>query len=391
MKRIFKYIFHYHHWGVCITTFILLWLLKTITFNLDILNPVADALENFSASDIFFDIEHSGSEPEVSDLITIVDMTELHDRGDIGIMLEEINLNDPLLVGIDLIFEGVKDDEIGNEILENSVEGLSDIAVFSQKLVDYDSKQEEFTGSVRSYFANDFEINEAYTNLKNNMSGACVREMSIKQTCNGQEELSFPARLAAVFDESLYSRGNEDLMINYRNVKFPVIKWNEIAENCDLIEGHIVLVGTMTEEQDMHMTPLGKMPGLELQAYSLLTLLEHNDIDKLPLWATLLIAFFICYLLELCIDSTHRLIDKYPDSAILTFIKESELTILILMFIFIVASCWISFVLFVDHSILIDSDIIFALLVLLFEGQKIYTALIMSIKKLYTKQGSNRR
>lgn len=386
MKRFFKYIFHYHHLGVCITTFVMLWMLSTITFNLDILNPVADALDNFSASDIFFEIEHSGSEPEVSDLITLVDMTELHERGDIGIMLEEINMNSPLLVGIDLIFEGVKDDALGNEILETSIAELSDITVLSRKLIDYDSSKEEFTGSVRSYFAGDGNVTEAYTNLNNNMSGACIREMSIRQTCNGEDLLSFPARLAAVFDESLYSRENDDLLINYRNVKFPVVKWDEIAENSDLIEGHIVLVGTMTEEQDMHMTPLGKMPGLELQAYSLLTLLEHKDIKKLPLWATLLIAFVICYLLQLAIDSIHRLIDRYPNSAILTFIKESELTVLLVMFMFIVAACWMSFTFFVNHNILIEADIILALLILLFEGQKVYFALILSLKKKFKKK-----
>lgn len=381
MKLFLKSIFNYHHLGVCITTLLLLWLLKTITFNLDILNPVADALENFSASDIFFEIEHSGSDPEVCDLVTIVDMTELHSRGDIGFMLEEINMNDPLLVGIDLIFEGVKDDETGNELLENSVEGLSNIAIFSQKLVDYDSKQEEFTGSVRSYFANNFAINEAYTNLNNNMSGACIREMSIKQTCNGQEKLSFPARLAAVFDESLYSRENEDLMINYRNVKFPVVKWNEIAENSDLIEGHIVLVGTMTEEQDMHMTPLGKMPGLELQAYSLLTLLEHRNISTIPLWVTMIFTFILCYILVIITDAIHKLIDKHPQRVIFTFIKESELSILIILFIAVAAVCWISFILFIDYNLLIKIDIILATLILLFEGQKIYNAIIYTIKK----------
>jgi hypothetical protein len=134
------------------------------------------------------------------------------------------------------------------------------------------------------------------------------------------------------------------------------------------------------------MTPLGKMPGLELQAYSLLTLLEHKDIKKLPLWATLLIAFVICYLLQLAIDSIHRLIDRYPNSAILTFIKESELTVLLVMFMFIVAACWMSFTFFVNHNILIEADIILALLILLFEGQKVYFALILSLKKKFKKK-----
>lgn len=381
MKKFLKYIFNFNHLGVCAVTFAMLWLLKTLTFSLDILNPVADAMENFSAADIFFEIQHSGSEPEISDIITIVDMTELHDRGDIAMLFEEINMNDPLLVGVDLIFEGVKDNHLGNELLEGATMGLSDKTIFSTKLIEYNGEQEEFTGKVQSYFANDLGITEAYTNLKNDMTGALVREFSTKQTYNGEEMLSFPAKLAATFDESLYSRGNEDLLINYRNVEFPVVKWDEIAQKSDLIEGHIVLVGTMTEEQDMHMTPLGKMPGLKVQAFSLLTLLEHKDIRKIPLWLTLVIAFIACYILELCFFASNRYIDNHPKSAFLTFAKESELTKLAMQFIFILVTCWISFMLFINNNILLESNVIMALLILLFEGDKVYYAIICAIAR----------
>ena len=381
MKKLLKHIFNLNHLGVCIVTFAMLWLLKTVTFSLDILNPVADAMENFSAADIFFEIQHSGSEPEVSDIITIVDMTELHDRGDIAMLFEEINMNDPLLVGVDLIFEGVKDNKLGNELLEGATMGLSDKTIFSTKLIEYSSEQEEFTGKVQSFFANDLGVTEGYTNLNNDMTGALVREFSTKQTAMGEEMLSFPAKIAAMFDESLYAMDNENILINYRNVEFPVVKWNEIAENSELIEGHIVLVGTMAEEQDMHMTPLGKMPGLKIQAYSVLTLLEHKGIRKLPLWLNLLFAFIACYILEICFDASNRFIDNRPYSALLTFAKESELTKIVTQFMFILAICWIIFMLFVNHGILIDGSMIMALIILLFEGDKIYYAILYSIER----------
>lgn len=381
MKKLFKYIFHFDHLAVCLSTFAMLGLLSVVTFNLDILNPVADALDNFSPSDIFFDIEHSGSEPQQCEMITIVDMTELHQRGDIAMLFEEINMNDPLLVGVDLIFEGVKDDALGNELLTGAVQGMSDAAVFSRKLIDYNSDQDTFTGSVRSFFAEDLGVKEAYTNLNSNMQGKVIREMSIRQSNNEEELLSFPAQLAAKFDESLYERENENLIINYSNVSFPVVKWDEIAENSDLIEGHIVLVGTMTEEQDMHMTPLGKMAGLELQAYSLLTLLEHKNIQKTPWWITLLLGLILCYLLGLAIDSSEKLMDRYSNLGSITFLKESEIIVLILIFIFVVMACWIAFSTFINHSIIIEVDIILALLVLLFEGRKMYIGLIRALCK----------
>ena len=381
MKKFFKYIFHYDRIGVCITTFVLFWFLKILTFNLDILNPVEDALENFSISDTFFEIQHSATEPETNDLITIVDMTDLHKRGDIAMMLEEINLNNPLIVGVDLIFEGVKDDSHGNALLEGATQNISDITIFSRKFTGYDSSRGEFTGNVRSYFANSLGVTEAYTNLNGNMSGACIREFSLKQTCNGEELLSFPAKIASAFDESLLLRENKNILINFKNVKFNVVKWDEIAENSDLIEGHIVLVGTMTEEQDMHMTPLGKMPGLELQAFSLLTLLEHKNIRTVPIWVTLLFAFLVCFLFELTIYVVHRLMDKYPNNAFWVFVKESEIALLILLFLFVVVVCLLSFSLFVHKSIVVESGIVVTAMILLVEGRKIYFAMKLAFGK----------
>jgi CHASE2 domain-containing sensor protein len=359
----------------------LLWFLKILTFNLDILNPVEDALENFSIMDTFFEIQHSTTESDSNDLITIVDMTDLHKRGDIAMLLEEINMNNPLLVGIDLIFEGVKDDSHGNGQLEEVSQKITDITVFSRKLTDYDGSRGEFTGSVRSYFANSLSITEAYTNLNSNMSGACIREFSLKQICNGEEILSFPAKIASTFDESLLLRENEGILINFKNVKFNVVKWNEIAENSDLIDNHIVLVGTMAEEQDMHMTPLGKMSGLELQAFSLLTLLEHKNIKMFPNWLTLLFAFIACLFLELIISVVHRWIDKYPNNALGIFVKESEITLLMLLFLFVVLICLLSFLLFVYNSIVIESGVVVTAFILLVEGRKIYFAMKLAFSK----------
>ena len=383
MKRFLRFIFHIDHIAVCISTFALFWLLKVVTFNLDILNPVAEALDKFSTSDIFFDIQYSESEHKSSDLITIVDMTELHSRGDIAMMLEEINLNDPLLVGVDLIFEGVKDDSSGNAMLEMAVAQLSDVAVFSNKLIDYDPQHDAFIGSVGSYFAQDMGVTEAYTNLKSNMSGEIVREFTTKQLCGESQVLSFPARLAAQFDDSLYESQNRDLLIDYSNVSFPVVRWDEIAENSDLIEGHIVLVGTMTEERDMHMTPVGKMPGLKVQAYSLLTLLEHKNITELPQWLTLLLCFMVCYLLELILSLLHCLLEKYPNSVAFTFLKESELLSLVAMFVFTVFLYWASYSVFVNQGVLFESAILIVLVTLLFESRVLYRALVFSLRRRY--------
>ena len=358
MKRFLKYCFHRDHFVVTASAFIQLWILGLVVFNLSILNPVANALEDFSITDVFFDIQHSGAEPETCDLITLVDMTALHSRGDIAILLEEINQCDPLYVGVDLIFEGEKDDEIGNNLLIGAVSGLTGKSVFSSKLIDYNGAANCFTNSVRSFFAEQLDCKEAYTNLNNDMSGSPIRDFSIKQPFNGEQVLSFPARLAAEFDDSVPTIDNNELLINYKNVVFPVVPYDEISNYSDLIDGHIVLIGTIAEEQDMHNTPMGKMPGLEIQAYSLLTLLEHKTIKEIPSILTWLIAFILCYLLELALDAAWQIVKKNSKSAFMVFLKESNILSIVLLFIFVSFVCWLMFVLFIKHSICLSGGVI---------------------------------
>lgn len=354
-------------------------LLGLIAFNLDFLNPVADALDNFSITDVFFDIQHSGSEPETNDLITLVDMTDLYARGDIANLLEEINLCDPLCIGVDLIFEGEKDDRLGNELLEGAVSGLVAPTIFAGKLTDYDSADEVFKGSVRSFFSEQIDITEAYTNLNDDMAGSCIRNFSIKLPYSGGEMFSFPAKIASLFDESVRSLNNEELLINFKNTRFPVVSYSDIRQKQDLIDGHIVLVGTMTEEQDMHNTPLGKMSGLELQAYTLLTLLEHKGIRDIPKWLTWLIAFFFCYLLELSIDALNRLIAKNNQSTLMVFLKESNIVAIVMLFLWVAFVCWLMFLLFVKHSINLSGGLILGLLALVCEGRDLYSSIIKAL------------
>ena len=89
MKNVIKYIFHRDHLIIVLSGFLLLGLLRLITINISFLNPIANALDSFAISDIFFEIQHNETTAKTNDLVTIVDMTELTDRGDIAYLLEE--------------------------------------------------------------------------------------------------------------------------------------------------------------------------------------------------------------------------------------------------------------------------------------------------------------
>lgn len=378
-----KYLFHIDHFLVTTLALVLLWLLSIITFNLSILDPVADALDEFSITDVFFEIENNKEENiETSDLITILDMTDLHNRGDIASLMQEIGLNNPLCVGIDLIFEGEKDDSIGNKELVEAVNNLGETAIYSKKLTDYSGETDKFANRVSSFFTKDIEVQEAYTNLVNDMSSTRVREFTATQQEGETESISFPAAIASRFDTTLVSNHKDSYLINYRNVKFPVVKFDEIQEKADLIDGHIVLIGTMTEEQDMHMTPLGKMPGIEVQAYSLLTLLEHKDLQELPLWLSILITFVLCYLLEITIDAVPRCVEKSTKIPIV-FLRESGLITALLILLWVIVVTWLMFYSFTRWNVIIDGGVLLASMALVCEGRELIEATIKTLSTKY--------
>ena len=378
-----KYLFHIDHFLVTTLALVLLWLLSIITFNLSILDPVADALDEFSITDVFFEIENNKEENiETSNLITIVDMTDLHNRGDIASLMQEIGLHNPLCVGIDLIFEGEKDDSIGNKELVEAVNNLGETAIYSKKLTDYSGETDKFANRVSSFFTKDIEVQEAYTNLVNDMSSTRVREFTATQQEGETESISFPAAIASRFDTTLVSNHKDSYLINYRNVKFPVVKFDEIQEKADLIDGHIVLIGTMTEEQDMHMTPLGKMPGIEVQAYSLLTLLEHKDLQELPLWLSILITFVLCYLLEITIDAVPRCVEKSTKIPIV-FLRESGLITALLILLWVIVVTWLMFYSFTRWNVIIDGGVLLASMALVCEGRELIEATIKTLSTKY--------
>ena len=380
MKRFIKYLFHRDHFIVLLSGLLLLGLLRAITINIDFLNPIANALDDFSVTDVIYEIQHDESKARMNDIITIVDMTELTDRGDIAYLLEEINACEPLVMGIDLIFEGKKDDSIANEMLKESVKVMGSKAVYSTKLVDYNSNSQSFSRSVQSFFANEIHIAEGYTNLNDNLERRRIRDFSIMQKLNDNTQLSFPAKIAAYFNNSLEQLDSQDLLINFKNEKFPVVKYDEIQEKRELIEGHIVLIGALTEEQDMHNSPIGKMSGLELQAYSLLTLLEQKNIQKIPTWLEWILVFLVCYLLEIAIDIVWQWVKKKDKSAFMVFLKESNLVSVVMLFIGLLIVCWLTYILFVKRGLLVPGGLIMGMMALTCEGRDILIAVIKGLK-----------
>lgn len=375
--KFIKYLFHIDHLIITLMAFFIMGVLALFTFNTSFMSPLAKSLKNISMMDVFFKIQNSTVTPDTCQLITIVDMTELTSRGEIGELLMDIYKMNPTCIGVDLIFEGEKDDIEGNLLLEEAVSNITDKTFFSCKLTDYDQQTESFKKSVNSYFKPLFPIKEGFANITDNMEKATIRTCTTSLKFKNESIKSFPAAIAK-FMGTENSGKQEFTTINYEPVVFPCVSYKDIKNNRDLIEGHIVLVGTMTEEQDMHLSPLGKMPGLEIQAYSTLTLLEHKEIIHFSKATNICIAFILCYMFELLLGLLTLVISKSSPSHKI-FMSESKIPSRIISLTWVTLVTFAFFFLFAKYSIYADTVLIIALLAFVTESRRQYGAIIKSL------------
>lgn len=373
-----RYLFHRDHWIVTILAFVFMGVLAYVTVNVDFLNPVEQAFSNYSLSDMYYQIDRHGVQPKNSELITIVDMTDYYNRGDLAEILMKINAMDPQVVGVDIIFEGVRDDAVGNELLQDAVKALDDKAVFAMKLKDYDEDKECFTDVTSSFFTDSIVVSQGYANLPDNMEDRNIRDYTVTQRYNDSTVYSLPYMVAHSMDEEIKPT-DKVLHIDYSNVAFPVVKASELDEHAELIAGHIVMLGTMYEEQDMHLSPIGKMAGLEMQTYSLKTILERKVITDLPEWLNFVLAFIVCFLVELSLYALGRFNARFKKNTIAAFFDKSGLSKTILVIVWLIGINWIGYLVFKNYEVYIDTVLILALVALLFAAREFYKAFIQAM------------
>ena len=377
-----RFIFNRDHLLITAGAFILLGVLSFITFNISFLNPIANALKAFSVTDLFFDIQHYGK-PEESGSIAVIDITDVESRGDVAAVIERVVLCNPACVGVDAIFEGVRSDKEGNAFLMEVVEAYKDDIVFTSKLTDYDSRAGSFTSSVNSFFVDSLSVREGYANLKNNLDNLPVRELSVRSLLGQDAVLSFPAALVEKYSGHSLENHGEDWLINYRNVNFRVIAPEDIEEAADFLEGKIVLLGGVREERDMYSSPVGKMPGVIIQAHSVDTLLG-KEVSYLPSWANWILAFVLCWLFQVTVETVSRKAVNGRRVVPYTFLKESCIMPGITFFVCSAVLCYLAFLLFSKWGFCIDIAIILMLFALTLESRKLYRSMIIALSKRYS-------
>jgi hypothetical protein len=193
-----------------------------------------------------------------------------------------------------MIFQGVKEDTVGDNWIRSVADAYDNI-VFSCKLEDYSVKGQEYTSVKRSFFADDVTPNQGFTNMpRNDLYDDMKRKVAVGRLLNGEVAPSFVTQVSNMYaGQEVVTLKNGDVNINYQPTHFDIISYSEVEEHPELIEDRIVLFGAMKEEGDTHYTPLGKIPGVEVLAYSVQTVLNEKEVINVPNDLTWIVSFLI--------------------------------------------------------------------------------------------------
>ena len=272
----------------------------------------------------------------------------------------------------------MRDSSEDNEALIETAMNVRSNVVWATDLDDYDVDKKSFAGKESSFFADALGVKEGFSNLDNDLSPDIIRDMLTVEGLGDGMMSSFPIAIAQVLDSAEFEPHSK-FTIDFTPF-FRIVDCDSIDNNKDFIKDHIVLVGSTTSSSDSWNTPLGKMPGVVLQAYSLYTIRDHSNLRHANSFVSLLIAFVLCYLFELILDMGYRRLRR-SNSSWSNFLLKSRLLLRVATFVFLALVTWGVLELFIHCSWYVNAILILLLLGLLIESRRIYIAAIESLSK----------
>lgn len=262
------------------------------------LDPVKRAIQEFSFTDIYYEIQKESGQPDTSRIITIVDMTKLTARADIAALLADVEAHDPKVIGLDVCFDNEGEDYEGNDSLIAVASQYKNI-VYSSKMHDWANDSIGWTKCIHSFFHEITDITEGTTNMPRELYDNMKRKVPVCERYEGKLYPSFVAQVSNRYAGLDVVKGRtKDIKINFSPLAFRVLAPEEVHSHPDWIEGQIVLVGAMYEETDKHWTPVGKIAGVELLAYGIHSIIYSNEIRDIPFALLCVISFLIVFLVE---------------------------------------------------------------------------------------------
>ena len=355
----------WRYFVVTILAFCVVGIYVLAAFNLKVFNPVAEILDDYSFTDFYYKLLDGAGERDTSRIVTIVDMTELTSRQDLAELLTGIDALHPKAVGVDVVFEGYKEDVLGDTMIAVAARNVRNF-VFSYKIID--SMDGE---TVHSFFSPNDSVTEGFTNMPRQLYGGMKRSVSIGRDVGGVVQPSFIKKVAEIYaGQEVVPLADKDLSINFSPKYYHVVSCDSIFEHRDLIEDHLVLVGAMKEEGDMHYTPQGKIAGVELLAYAAETMLRQSEIKHASTGVTMVVSFVVVFLSVILLSKYKRF--TASKKTLGHVILSTSLIRGLLICLWLSLIVWITFILFCRYNYSISLAIAMSAIALIYMAENLY-------------------
>lgn len=360
--------------AISVIAFSLVGLYATIALNLKLFNPVSKVIKNYSINDFFYQVLESTGTPEISRAITIVDMADHNKRREIASAIADIVALQPKVVAVDMVFEGQKEDSEGDSMIV-AVAMKNPNLIFSYKIIDDSWDGKEFHQASRSFFADSLApANQGFTNMPRDLYVTMKRSLPVARPLNGEMCPSIIKQVAERYaDQELIKAEDRDIKINFSPMVFQVLSADSLTQYPELITDRIVMFGTMQVESDMHDTPVGKIAGVKLLAYSVDTLLRHKQIKEIPVWLLCLVSILIVMVTHSLLGHYDRFAKSQKYAPLRIFLKLTAVKGLI-KFFWMALLLGIAFLLFYHYNLSVNLTYAAAAVVFTSTGEEIFNA-----------------
>ena len=344
-----------------IISLILLFQLVRFIGEFSLLDPIGDAIRDVEMTDLVF--SQIRESPKVDKNVVLVNIGNLS-RREIAQQIRILNEYNPAVIGIDSYFFNLKEDSLGDMLLNGEFSDIKNLVLVSK--LEYDGKNETYD-SIR--YSNPL-FNHGQSGFANLETDAIsqhqfkvCRSFPPRVTINGKEELSFSVKVCEMFDPEtamdFLKRENDYEIINYRGniadfgqtnlggryIAMDVADVFQRKFTPDLLKGRIVLMGYMGDNfddmswEDKFYTPLNvkyagrsnpDMFGVVIHANIVSMILNRDYIGKQSRIAGLITALTVCFITVYFFTVIyHRLPDWYDG-------LTKSIQVLVVVFIFTV-------------------------------------------------------
>lgn len=236
-KSVFSFKNFFHYDNITATGLLFAFLLSLGNIEFEALNPIGDAFADVEITDVLF--SHLGKNEEIRSNIANGDTTVITDsnivivnvggldksRRDIAFMINAINMGNPKVVALDVFFEEMKQDTIGDMMLQKAF-AMTENLVLTSEMLNYTRDNNTYDSLKTSLpFFNNFAENGFANMVVENEDGRgqfnVCRKFHTRSTYKKDNSFhpSFAFKVCEIFDSNsvkrIIKRGKIEEHINY--------------------------------------------------------------------------------------------------------------------------------------------------------------------------------